>query len=615
MVSYNENDNAKAIDLGVLLNAWKYVPSLIASPIEKWLGVKRLNDADARINRVVGKGCLENYFALANRYLNLRYVLRPGELENIPVKGPTLVISNHPYGMADGLMFGEMLCRRRSDVKLVVNEQLSCFEKMDPWLIKVNVYDTLEGRAKNLKALREMLTWLKKGGCLGIFPAGSASTYSWEAGHVTDDPWSTNIAMLIRKTMATVVPVYFPGRNSIFFQMVSLVNRKVRVALLAREVGKSTRRIQKIFIGKPVSANQLKNFNSDDAIVSHLRLRTYLLSKNYDKKRIAFANKKVVKAFDKALPDIISPIPVESLLREIADIPRDQLLVGRGNWEVYYAAAEQIPLALKEIGRLREVSFRAIGEGSGTSCDLDKYDNYYYHLFLWDNKENKIAGAYRMGLSDKIMAEYGKDGFYNSQFFTFDDESLSKMTPGLEMGRAFIQSEYQRRPLSLGLIWEGIGQFLAKFPRYRYMFGTVSTSGEYTSLSHSLIITFLKAHAMDNELAELIRPRTPPRGNKLQGAENQILPNALMDAQDLSTMVSEIENDGKGIPVLLRQYLKLNGKILAFNVDKSFGNVLDCLILVDIHNSPERSIKRYLGEDACNKILALRQENELSKDK
>ena len=607
----NELDS-KLLDLKDLVSGGKYIPSFIKAPLEHFLGLSRLNKAYTRIKRAMDLGSRDNFFALATRHLNLDYVLRPGELENIPATGPVVVVSNHPYGMADGMMFGDMLLKRRSDVKILVNQQLTVFERMRPWLIEVDVYGSAESKSKNRQGMRELLGWLKKGGCIGIFPAGSASSYSWKDKHVVDDPWSAHIASIIRHTQSTVVPVHFPGRNSLLFQVVSFLSRAARVALLPREVGYSGKRCQKILIGKPLTPSQLKNFESDEALMSHLRLRSYLLGKNYDNKRGSIQEKRSPESTEQA--PIIEEIPATILTKEIESLPREQILVEKNNWIVYYAKAAQIPQTLREIGRLREISFRLIGEGSGTSCDLDKYDNYYSHLFLWDKDEKRLAGAYRMGLSDEIMASHGYKGFYNSQFFTFDQESLAKMTPGIEMGRAFIPPAYQKRPLTLGLIWEGIGQFMVKFPQYRYLFGTVSTSADYSSLSHSLIITFLKAHAMDQELASLIQSQTPPGKSTLRLPETRILPDALSDPQDLSNLISEIENDGKGIPVLLRQYLKLNGKILSFNIDKSFGNVLDCLILVDMYKTPERSLKRYLGEAACKKILEIRQKELLEEE-
>lgn len=610
--SPDTHEDEKMVDLQDRLSGIIRLPAFLARFLEKILGINRLNKAHSKIVKAMKLGSKENFFTLAVRYLNLRYEMPRGALENIPATGPVIVVANHPHGMSDGMIFGDLLTRRRSDARLVVNELLAAFKEIEPWIFKVDVFETEESKRKNYHGMKQTLSWLKKGGCIGLFPAGSASSYSIKDGHVTDDPWNTNFASLIRRTGATVVPVYFSGRNSILFQIVSLISRKARLLLLPGQVGRDGRMLHKVIIGKPITAGQLAQIESDEALVAHLRLRTYLLGKNYDKKRKPFCKKALRTEDDSNKQPIIDALPVEILEQELHRLPPDQLLVSRNNWQVYYATADQIPTILKEIGRLREITFRAVGEGSGNSCDLDKFDEHYHHLFLWDKEKQRIAGAYRMGLTDKIIAKFGKDGLYNNQFFHFDDEAIKKINPGLEMGRAFITAEYQRRPLSLGLIWEGIGQFIAQYPHYRYLFGTVSTSGAYTSLSHSLIVSFLKAHAMDEALASLIKAKKPPHSNKLKGSENRIFPVGVKDAQDLSSIVSEIESDGKGIPVLLRQYLKLNGKIISFGIDKEFGNVLDSLILVDIYKSPERSLRRYLGDAAYEKIKLYLESEEAS---
>lgn len=212
-----------------------------------------------------------------------------------------------------------------------------------------------------------------------------------------------------------------------------------------------------------------------------------------------------------------------------------------------------------------------------------------------------------MGETDKIIARYGVKGLYNGEYFSFTPAALKVLDRSLEMGRAFIVPEYQKRPLALGFIWEGIGQFMARNHHYRYLFGTVSISRDYTNLSRALIVSYLKAHEMDSVLVHEVKAYNPPR--KADPEKVGILyPAHWPDGRPgLSQLVADIEEDGKGIPVLLRQYLKLNGKILSFSVDKHFGDVLDCLILVDIFKSPERSIKRYMGKDTYEQLLPYMQ--------
>ena len=359
-------------------------------------------------------------------------------------------------------------------------------------------------------------------------------------------------------------------------------------------------------VGKPIPFSQLGQYDSDEAIVSHLRLRTYLLGKSYEKSRRPHVHKKDRKAKMAALT---SPVSVQDMQAEIDALPPECLHARQenGDWDVYVADALQIPNILIEIGRLREYTFRQVGEGSGNACDLDTYDNHYKHLFLWDRTHQKNCGRLPHGGNGQNPCPLRCQRAVQRRILFLFPAALRVLDRSLEMGRAFIVPEYQKRPLALGFIWEGIGQFMARNHHYRYLFGTVSISRDYTNLSRALIVSYLKAHEMEPVLVNEVRAYNPPRKADLKRSESCILPLGLADAQGLSQLVADIEEDGKGIPVLLRQYLKLNGKILSFSVDKHFGDVLDCLILVDIFKTPERSIKRYLGKDAYEQLLPYMQ--------
>lgn len=595
----------KMVDIQDMLGNGIHMPAIVASAAEKMLGLSRLNKAYDKIQHDLKTGVEGNFFSLAVKHLKLKYKLRVGDLDKIPKTGAAIVVANHPHGMSDGIMFGDILTKIRPDVRLIVNEQLSLIKELEPWVIKVDVYAGEGATRKNYTGMKAMLSWLRKGGLIAIFPAGTASSYSRQDKQVTDDPWNEHIASLIRHTKATAVPVYFPGRNSLLFQGISLIKKEARVAFIPREVSRDSRHMHQIIIGTPVSGASLSQFDSDSSLVAHLRLRTYLLGKTYEKSRI-HAPKKHKDKRQKLTP-LIDAIPPAELQEELTALPESSHIVGTedSNWHVYAASSAQIPKLLREIGRLREFTFRSVGEGTGLSCDLDPYDNHYMHLILWDQENKCVIGAYRMGLTDKILAEYGLKGLYNSQFFNFSTSTLSVLKQGMEMGRAFIIPDYQRRPLGLATLWEGIGQFMVRNPQYRYLYGTVSISREYTNLSRALIVSYLEAHEMDRDNAIGVKAICKPKKVRLRKAESQILPLGIVDSQNLSTLIADIEEDGKGIPILLRQYLKLNGKMLSFSLDKDFCDVLDCLILVDMYKAPERSLKRYFGKEGYKQLLAL----------
>ena len=215
---------------------------------------------------------------------------------------------------------------------------------------------------------------------------------------------------------------------------------------------------------------------------------------------------------------------------------------------------------------------------------------------MWDPAKKQLAGAYRMGRTDDIVTSRGSMGIYNSEFFTLGNQFVNHVKNGLEMGRAFITAPYQKHPASLDTLWMGIGRFVLKYPQYRYLYGTVSVSSDYTVRSRTLIHEYLKCHCLDKELALHVAGKTPPAGMDLLSEDAELLPTALEDLRLLSAMVSDAEPDGRSIPVLLRQYLRLGGRMVSFNVDREFGDTLDCLVLVDLYQAPERLMARYCGK-------------------
>jgi putative hemolysin len=290
-------------------------------------------------------------------------------------------------------------------------------------------------------------------------------------------------------------------------------------------------------------------------------------------------------------------VPETLLKAEIEALPVDQRLVVAGQFSVHFARAEQFPWCLQEIGRLRELTFRAVGEGTGKSSDVDLFDSYYLHLFVWDSSANAIVGAYRLGLADEIVARYGKRGLYTHSLFKYADKVLEAMNPAIELGRSFVRAEYQRGFAPLMLLWRGIGEFIVRHPQYATLFGAVSISNEYTPVSRRLIVDFLSANNIEATLARHVKPRHPFRSR--DAAYDRAEFDALNDIEDVSRMVKQIERDSKGVPILLKQYLKLGGRLLAFNADENFNDALDGLIMVDLRASDSRVLARYLGEDGA----------------
>lgn len=578
----------KITDLRKLVKGGDKLPDWLVLWGEKKLGLHALNVAHAHIEDDWEAGSTDNFFKLACKYLSLNYDL--SGLENIPKEGPCVIVCNHPHGMSDGLMFGDIAMKVRSDIRIVVNEFLQCVRGMVPYEIMVDVYGGEAAKRANMAGMREILRWLKAGHCILVFPSGSAATYSHRDKRVIDDPWQANISSIIRKTGATVVPMHISGRTGIFFQVVSMLNKGLRGNFLAREILRDGRMRHTISLGRPITPATIAITPNDEALSDFLRLGSMML--RYPRTTAT------ASAAPRDMRPIAESAPADVLKAEIAALPSDCLYAETsGGLKVYAAEAEHIPQLLREIGIQREHTFRAVGEGSGNACDLDAFDSTYTHLIMWDSKAERLAGAYRMGRTDRIMDKQGFKGIYNSGFFSFSKKLQQVLRRGLEMGRAFICKEYQRHPASLDTLWMGIGHYLRRHPEYRYLYGTVSISGEYTPASRALILSYLKAHCMQQELMGEAKAFYPPTDCDLLSEDARLIPTALPELRLLTGMVADLEPDNKSIPVLLRQYLRLGGEMLSFGIDNDFGGTLDCLVLVDMSKAPQRILDRYCGKD------------------
>ncbi len=303
-----------------------------------------------------------------------------------------------------------------------------------------------------------------------------------------------------------------------------------------------------------------------------------------------------------AMAEIVPAVPKPLLKAEVEALPFDQRLFESAQFTVQYADSGQFPWCLQEIGRLRELTFRAAGEGTGKASDIDLFDAYYLHLFVWDAQAETIVGAYRMGLADQILARYGKRGLYTQSLFKYGSRVLRTMNPAIELGRSFIRAEYQRSFAPLMLLWRGIGRYIVRAPDYAVLFGAVSISNDYAPSSRQLIVDYLKANNIEADLARHVKPRRPFRSRGLAAWKDAQL-TALKDIEDVSRVVERIERDNKGVPVLLKQYLKLGGRLLGFNADEQFNNALDGLIMVDLRASDPRVLARYMGAEGAAAFL------------
>ena len=536
-----------------------------------------------------------DFLSLALEIFQVDYQVRMGSADSIPKNGSSIIVANHPFGGIEGVALADLLLKHRSDVKVLTNEILCSIPELRDIFIGVDVISK-EAREKNKQAVEEARQWVADGHQLLIFPSGEVSSYDFKLKKIVDPKWRNTASRIARNTEATVTPVFIEGANSWLFQGLGMIHPILRTIRLIRELINKKGDTLNFRIGKAISATELEALPSDSAATNYLRLNTYLLSTS--------------DAYEEAPPvynshwgeDIPEPAPGYDLAEEIDSLPSDTLLINKGDMQVYCATAKQLPRVSTEIGRLRELTFRKVGEGSGKALDLDRYDDYYLHLFLWNAKEKEVIGAYRIGQIDVILKNHGIHGIYTRSLFRYQANFLHKLGCSLEMGRSFVRPEYQKSLSALLLLWKGIGAYVAANPKYRMLFGPVSISADYSEVSRQLMAGCLGVNNSDQALAELVRPTTPLK-NKGQFWSVEDL-QGLKNVDQLSSMVQQIEKDNKGIPILLKQYLKLSGELAAFNVDPAFNDALDGLIIVDLLRVDERTLGKYMGGQEAREFLA-----------
>ncbi len=305
---------------------------------------------------------------------------------------------------------------------------------------------------------------------------------------------------------------------------------------------------------------------------------------------------KPISSMNTSFSEIAEPVPDDVLAEDMARLGGAGMLAKQGPFDIFLAPAGAIPNILLEIGRLREVTFRSVGVGTGKPRDLDKYDDYYCHLFLWDREQKRIAGGYRLARTDLIFAEFGFDGLYSGSYCECDQSLMDYLNPALELGRSWILPDYQKSMHSLLGLWKGIGQFVAHYPRYHKLFGAITISGDYTSISQNLIVRFLRRTKTDQTWGGAMRALFPFQDRP------EDLTSRFESMEEVSAEVATHETDGKGVPVLLRQYFKLNATLLDFAYAPNFKNSLHAMVLVDLKQAPALILKRYMGKDGYEKF-------------
>jgi putative hemolysin len=571
--------------------------------LERLLGVKTLANRYEEIQRENNNYDSQGFIRRVLNDFGISYDVSAEQLQELKNVGPVIVVANHPFGGIEGLLLLEILRSVRPDTKFLANYLLGSVPELNDCFVLVDPFENQSSTRRNITPLRSALTWLKQGGVLGVFPSGTVSHLHLRKREVLDPPWSQKIAALARRANAAVLPIYIHGRNSTLFQIAGLIHPLLRTALLPREFyGRRNCKIR-IEVGNIIPTSKINEFTQDEQLISYLRLRTFLL-----KNRTITGNKRRKKNFNfkkffvnKIVP-IEHEIDKEILAKEISKLPSKLALLESGNYRVYCAKAWQIPNTLLEIGRLREITYREAGEGTGKGRDLDTFDRYYTHLFTWNTKELELVGAYRMAKTDAVLRRVGVKGLYTRTLFDYNEDFLKHLGDSIELGRSFVRPEYQKSYSALLLLWKGIGKYIDRYPKYKNLIGPVSINDDYDSVSRQLLMNYLKANSYLPNLAKMVKAKNSPKPVQLRGLDDEISLQVIKNINEVSLLIGELESGERVFPVLLKQYLKLGGRILGFNIDPDFSDVLDALILVDLTATDKKILERYFGEDGVRNL-------------
>ena len=526
--------------------------------------------------------------------MEIKFEIPEEDLKRLPKDGAYITISNHPLGGIDGILLLKLMLEREPNFKIIANFLLHRIVPLKKYIMPVNPFENHKDAKSSVVGIKETLRHLSDGKPLGIFPAGEVSTYK-DGKLVVDKPWEEGALKLIRKAKVPVVPIYFHAKNSRLFYWLSKIDDTLRTAKLPSELLTQRDRVIKVRIGKPISVNEQNEIESFEEYSEFLRKKTYMLANPFEKdsKLLDTASLKIPKAPKK----IVTPASEPKMIDEVNALRgSDCRLLQSKNYEVFFATAKSIPNILHEIGRLREITFREVGEGTNESIDLDKFDQYYHHMFLWDDETKRIAGAYRMGLGSEIYPKYGLEGFYLNDLFRFEPELHDMMHKSIEMGRAFIVKEYQQKPMPLFLLWKGIIHTTLRYPEHKYLLGGVSISNQFSDFSKSLMIEFMKSNYYDPYIAQYIHPKKAYKVKLKDADKDFIFDEAESDLNKFDKIIDELEPGNLRLPVLIKKYIKQNARVVAFNVDPLFNNAIDGLMYIRIADIPESTMKPVIEE-------------------
>ena len=567
-------------DVSKVLKLEKLKLKILAPAIMKLLKLNDINHAYDHISAKEGIGFMDDIL----KEFNIQYQISETDLANIPKTEPFILIANHPYGGIDGIILTSVISKIRPDFKMVANYLLQQIPQVASNIIAVNPFQDSTDKEINVSGVKQLLTHLKTSP-LGIFPAGEVSALKLNNFKITDKKWEPAVGKIIAKAGVKVVPVYFSGHNSLAFNLLGLLHPSLRTIKLPSEMLNKGNSMIHIRIGKPISFKELSDLDPDN-LLKFVRAKTFALGAHDSRPQKIKLNFRLNQIHKPS--KIVDPVSPEKIELEINAIAKHTWLFKYNEMELHIANYDEIPSVMREIGRLREETFRAIGEGTNQSIDLDDFDKLYKHLFIWDTSAKKIVGSYRLGEGDVLFRKLGIKGFYLNQLFKINKELNPMLFQSLELGRSFVSLDYQRKPASLMLLWKGINIYLQhNTARFKYLIGPVSISNSFSNLSKDLLVAYIRHKHWDSKLAKFVTPRKAFHyQSKLEGL-HILRQKHSEDLKLLDGFIGDIESHQKlKVPVLVKKYLKLNGKIIGFNVDPHFNDSLDGFLVVEVKDIP-----------------------------
>ncbi len=508
--------------------------------------------------------------------------VNPDQLENIPKEGGFVVVSNHPFGAIEGVMLLSVIAKVRPDFKVMANFILSHIPNLKECFFAVNPFENNPEWKSSVGGIKGAIQHLANGNGLGVFPAGEVSRYH---GHdyPEDLPWATSIARIIKNANVPVIPVFWKGYNSKWFYLVDKIHPMLGTARLTKELINKHGTCFNLQIGKPILPAEIALYENPKELAAYLRSRSYALEANIPAK--------VVEKKEAKQDTIDAPTDLSLMLAELEAIRENSFLYSASDYECYLADYEDIPNLMHEIARLREETFRAIGEGTGKSLDQDEFDKHFKQMILWDKVKQRIAGCYRLGIGSDIIPKFGIKGFYISTLFKIKEDFSEKLSHTIELGRSFVALDYQKEVLPLVLLLRGLSDVVVRYPDINHFIGPVSISAWYPKFYMSMIVKYVsEKHPVSEDLAHMATPMTPFHSDFLK-VDPQVLMQGNMDSIDkFDKFMFRLSNGEYRLPTLFKKYLKLNAKFLCFNVDPDFNDTLDSLLFLTFTDFPEDEV-------------------------